>query len=117
MAERPEVAVESGAEAVCALADEEFRAMESADVPAFMALLAPDVLFLPPNDRPKEGGGVAPWIREFLKGFGVVFQGRSHEELLRLGEWAVLRTSFRWRVAAPVSTGDASLTRHRAGTR
>jgi ketosteroid isomerase-like protein len=68
MAERPEVAVESGAEAVCALADEEFRAMESADVPAFMALLAPDVLFLPPNDRPKEGGGVAPWIREFLKG-------------------------------------------------
>jgi ketosteroid isomerase-like protein len=94
------------AQAVCAVADEEFRVMESGDVAGFLTLLAPDTLFLPPNDSPKVGAAVGPWIADFLKDFRVHFQAHKHEEIITLGEWTVLRTSFRWSVI-PRTGGDA----------
>jgi ketosteroid isomerase-like protein len=97
---------ESSAQAVYAVADEEFHVMESGNAAAFVALLAPDAIFLPPNDSPKEGAAVGPWMAEFLEGFKVHFQEREHEEIVMLGEWAVLRTSFRWSVV-PRTEGDA----------
>jgi ketosteroid isomerase-like protein len=96
----------SAATAVQAVADEEFRAMASGDVAAFLRLLAADVVFLPPNEAPKSGSAVAPWIEEFLRGYTVEFQLHHHDDVFLAGSWALLRTSFRWRVA-PRAAGDA----------
>jgi ketosteroid isomerase-like protein len=93
-------------EALQAVGDEEFRLMETGDVDAFLALLSSDVLFLPPNDSPKAREAVAPWIRRFIDGFSVKFLEHSHDETLLLGDWALLRTSFRWRVT-PRAGGEA----------
>jgi ketosteroid isomerase-like protein len=92
--------------AVKALADEEFRTMASGDVPAFLRILAPDVAFFPPNEPPKTGSAVAPWIGDFLSGYTVEFQQQHHDEVLLADDWALLRTGFRWRVA-PRAGGDA----------
>jgi ketosteroid isomerase-like protein len=102
----PETGAGTPAVALLAAADEEFRAMASGDVPAFLRILAPDVVFFPPNDSPKSGLGVAPWIGEFLKGYTVEFQQHNHDDVFLADTWAVLRTSFRWRVC-PRAGGDA----------
>lgn len=94
------------ATAVKAVADEEFRAMASGDVPAFLHLLAPDVVFFPPNEPPKAGSAVAPWIGDFLSGYTVEFEQHHHDEVLLADDWALLRTGFRWRVT-PRAGGDA----------
>ena len=96
----------TAAKAVESVADEEFRAMAAGDVGAFLRILAPDVVFFPPNEPPKSGSAVAPWIGQFLSGYTVEFQERHHDEVLLGHEWALLRTSFRWRVA-PRAGGDA----------
>jgi ketosteroid isomerase-like protein len=96
----------SAAAAVQAVADDEFRAMASGDVAAFLRILAPDVVFFPPNEAPKSGPGVAPWIGEFLRGYTVEFQQHRHDDVLLADTWALLRTSFSWRVA-PRAGGDA----------
>jgi ketosteroid isomerase-like protein len=90
---------------VLAVADDEFRAMGSADITSFLRLLAPDVVFFPPNDSPKSGCEVAPWIREFLEGYAVDFEEHHHDDVLLFGSWAFLRTRFRWKVS-PRGGGD-----------
>jgi ketosteroid isomerase-like protein len=95
--------------AVRAVADEELRAMESGDLAGFLKLLADDAVFFPPNSPPVAGAAVAPWIGEFLEAYRVTFETFRHEELLFLGEWAVLRTSFRWKVVS--RTGQDSFLR------
>jgi ketosteroid isomerase-like protein len=97
-------------EAVETVADEEFRVMEAGDVSRFLDLVTDDVIFFPPNSSPKTGDAVAPWIAEFLQGYTVAFQERRHDELLTSDDWAVLRTSFRWRVA-PRAGGDGFVRR------
>lgn len=97
---------EAVSEAVIVVADQEFRRMEAGELEPLLELLADDVLFLPPNDAPKSGEAVAPWLGEFLRGFRVRFLDQRHDEILAHGDWAVLRTSFRWRVA-PRAGGDA----------
>jgi ketosteroid isomerase-like protein len=94
------------ATAVKAVADEEFRAMARGDLAAFLRLLAPDVVFFPPNEPPRSGSAVAPWIGEFLSGYTVDFQQYHHDDVLLSDRWALLRTSFKWRVA-PRAGGDA----------
>jgi ketosteroid isomerase-like protein len=103
-----ETAGDTPAAAVLAVADEEFRAMASGDVAAFLHVLAPDVVFFPPNDAPKSGQKIAPWIGEFLKGYAVEFEQHQHDDVLVADNWAVLCTSFRWRVS-PRAGGDALL--------
>jgi ketosteroid isomerase-like protein len=100
------VTTDVAASAVKAVADEEFAAMAKGDVTAFLGLLAPDVMFFPPNEPPKFGSAVAPWIREFLSGYRVEFQQHQHDDVLLTDHWALLRTGFRWRVA-PRAGGDA----------
>jgi ketosteroid isomerase-like protein len=89
----------SAATAVKAVADEEFRAMAAGDVAAFLRILAPDAVFFPPNEPPKSGSAVEPWISEFLAGYAVEFQEHGHDEVLLADGWALLRTGFRWTVA------------------
>jgi ketosteroid isomerase-like protein len=96
----------NAAAAVQAVADEEFQAMAIGDVSAFLRLLAPDAAFFPPNETPKSGSAVAGWIGEFLRGYAVEFLQSHHDEVWLADTWAVLRTSFRWRVA-PRAGGDA----------
>lgn len=93
------------AAAVEAVADEEFRSMARGDVTAFLGILAPDVLFFPPNEPPRSGAGVGPWIAEFLGSHTVEFQEHHHDEVLLGQDWALLRTRFRWRVV-PRNGGD-----------
>jgi ketosteroid isomerase-like protein len=100
------VAPDVVATAVKAVADEEFRAMARGDLAAFLRLLAPDVVFFPPNESPKSGSAVAPWIGEFLSGYTVDFQQYHHDDVFLADRWALLRTSFKWRVA-PRAGGDA----------
>jgi ketosteroid isomerase-like protein len=80
------------------VADEEFRAMAHADVAAFLKLLSPDVVFFPPNEAPRSGSAVAPWIGQFLSGYTVEFLSHRHDECLLAEGRALLRTSFKWRV-------------------
>jgi ketosteroid isomerase-like protein len=93
------VTAEEAAKGVKAVADEEFGAMATGDVAAFLRLLAPDAVFFPPNEPPKSGAAVAPWIGEFLGGYTVEFQQHHHEDVLLGERWAVLRTAFQWSVA------------------
>ena len=88
-----------------AVADEEFRTMARGDLAAFLGLLAPDVVFFPPNEPPKSGASVEPWMGAFLDGYTVEFQEHHHDEVLLGDDWALLRTRFRWRVV-PRSGGD-----------
>jgi ketosteroid isomerase-like protein len=96
----------AGAAAVTAVADDEFRAMETGDVAALARLLAPDAIFFPPNEPPKSGATVAPWLGDFLRAFAVRFEERHHDDVLLADGWAVLRTGFRWKVT-PRSGGAA----------
>lgn len=92
--------------AVEAVADEEFQTMERGDTPGFLRLLAPDAVFFPPNEPPKSGAAVEPWIGEFLTQYTVRFEQHRHEDVVLGDRWAVLSTSFRWRVT-PRDGGDA----------
>ena len=87
-------------------ADEEFRAMACGDVAAFLNLLSPDVVFFPPNEAPRSGSAVAPWIGQFLSGYTVEFLNHRHDECLLAEGWALLRTSFKWRVTRRVGGED-----------
>jgi ketosteroid isomerase-like protein len=80
------------------VADDEFRAMASGDVAAFLDLLSPDVVFFPPNEAPRSGSAVAPWIGQFLSGYTVEFLRHRHDECFLAEGQALLRTSFKWRV-------------------
>jgi ketosteroid isomerase-like protein len=80
------------------VADEEFRAMACGDVAAFLSLLSPDVVFFPPNEAPRSGSAVAPWIGQFLSGYTVEFLSYRHDECFLAEGRALLRTSFKWRV-------------------
>ena len=80
--------------------------MAAGDVDGFLRILTPDAVFFPPNVAPKSGAAVAPWISEFLNGYNVEFQEHRHDEVLVAEQWALLRTSFRWRVT-PLLSGDA----------
>ena len=102
----PSTARADDAADVLAVADEEFRAMTGAEVASFLRILAPDVVFFPPNDSPKAGSEVAPWIGAFLEGYTVEFEEHRHDDILLTDTWAALRTSFRWRVC-PRAGGDA----------
>jgi uncharacterized protein (TIGR02246 family) len=88
----------SSAAAVTAVADDEFRAMASGDVEAFARLLAPDAIFFPPNEPPRSGADIAPWIRAFLGAYAVSFEEQRHDDVLLADGWALLRTGFRWKV-------------------
>jgi len=94
--------------AVQAVADKEFHAMAAGDTAAFLRLLTRDVVFFPPNTPPKAGPAVEPWIGEFLRQYSVEFQEHHHDDVLVAAEWALLRTSFRWRVAS-CAGGEASV--------
>jgi ketosteroid isomerase-like protein len=97
---------EGAARAVRGVADEEFTAMAKGDIKSFLGLLAPDVIFFPPNEPPKSGSAVAPWIHEFLRGYTVEFQQHQHDDVFLADGWALLRTGFRWQVT-PRAGGDA----------
>jgi len=96
----------SSVSAVTGVADEEFHAMACGDVAAFLRILAPDVVFFPPNEVPKSGAAVATWIGAFLTGYEVEFLQHAHDEVLLAEDWALLRTSFRWKVVARASRED-----------
>ena len=82
--------------------------MERGELAPLLGLLASDVVFFPPNDSPKAGDAVAPWLGDFMTRAIVQFQEYTHDEVVASGDWALLRTSFRWRVV-PRSGGDAPL--------
>jgi len=100
------VPTDGAAAAVRAVADDEFRAMATGDVEAFARLLAPDAIFFPPNEPPKSGPAVAPWIGAFLGAYGVCFEEQHHDDVLLADGWALLRTGFRWKVT-PRAGGEA----------
>ena len=82
--------------------------MAAGDLDGFLRVLTPDVVFFPPNVAPKSGAEVEPWIREFLNDYAVEFQEHHHDEVLVAAQWALLRTSFRWKVGHRAS-GDGSI--------
>ena len=94
------------AAAVKAVADDEFRAMANGEVDAFARLLAPDAIFFPPNEPPKSGPAVAPWIGGFIGAYAVSFVERHHDDVLLADGWALLRTGFWWKVT-PRAGGEA----------
>jgi ketosteroid isomerase-like protein len=58
---------DSGYQEVLHVAAEEAAAIESGDAGKYIALLAPDAVFLPQNETIKAGEELRSWIREFLK--------------------------------------------------
>jgi ketosteroid isomerase-like protein len=103
------VPTDSAVAAVKATADDEFRAMATGDVAAFERLLAPDATFFPPNEPPKSGPAVVPWIGAFLGAYVVLFEEQHHDDVLLANGWALLRTGFRWKVTP--RTGGAAIDR------
>jgi len=94
-------------DAVTAVADQEFGFMERGELASLLGLLASDAVFFPPNDSPKTGNAVGPWLQDFMNRAIVHFR---HDEVVTHGEWAVLRTSFQWRVV-PRSGEEATARR------
>lgn len=93
--------------AVEAVREAERAAAEAGDVEAFVALLSPDIMVMPPNDVAVSGRDAArTWLADFMEAFTVSFSSYTTDDVVVDGDLAVERYSGVWTVT-PKGEGDA----------
>jgi len=90
---------------VLAVSNEEVDAIRDGDINRYLAILADDAVFLPPNVSPKSGDELRHWLTDFLQRVRVEWTKFIHEETVAAGDLAYHRYSYSWRVT-PRSGGE-----------
>ncbi len=109
----PESISETDQQKVIAVADEEAAAIETGDARRYLALLADDALFMPPNSLAKQGEELREWLRDFVERFRVQYLRFTHDETVVEGSLAYHRFIYGW-IVTPKAGGE-TLTGHGKG--
>jgi ketosteroid isomerase-like protein len=91
---------------VVAVTDEEANAISASDLQGYLATLAEDAVFMPPDLLAKRGDELRGWLRDFLQGFQAEWLKYVHDETVVEGCLAYHRYSYRWRVS-PKAGGES----------
>ncbi len=104
---RPEDPSEADEEAIRAVSDAEFKAVEEGDIDAHLAVLGDDVVVMPPNEAAIYGKPAFRASSEtFYSQFTIERFDHSREEIVVAGDWAFERWTVSMTVA-PIGEGDA----------
>lgn len=89
--------------AIEAIREAERAAAEAGDVDGFIALMAPDIIVLPPNGPAVSGrDAVRAWLEDFMEAFAVSFSSYMTDDVIVEGDLAVERFSGEWTVTPRV---------------
>lgn len=92
--------------AIEAMREAERAAAEAGDVEGFIALMAPDVMVMPPNGPAVSGREAArAWVQDFTEAFTVSFSSYMTDDVVIEGDLAVERYSGEWTVT-PTGEGE-----------
>ena len=87
------------------------RALRANSSDSLMALMADDVVLMPPNEPVLKGkGAVRAWYDQFLTQLRTSGLTITNREVLMGGEWATELAAFQWTLA-PVAGGPAVIDR------
>lgn len=93
--------------AIEAMREAERTAAEAGDVEGFLALMAPDIMVMPPNGPAVSGrDAVRAWLEDFMGAYTVSFSSYSTDEVIVEGDLAVERISGEWTMT-PTGEGEA----------
>jgi ketosteroid isomerase-like protein len=95
-------ASQADAKRVLDVIDEEVNAVSTGDAQAYLAILADDAVFMPPNQTSKAGDELRIWLREFLEEFSVKWLKFEHLDTETAGDLAYHTYAFSWRVTPKV---------------
>lgn len=62
--------------------------MSTGDMRRYLAILADDAVFMPPNSAAKSGDELRAWLREFVEGFKTEWLAFAHGETIVAGDFA-----------------------------
>jgi ketosteroid isomerase-like protein len=100
-----QAALHTAADEVLRITEEEARAIEAGDIEDYLALLSPDVAFMPQNAPIKSGEELCRWMAEFLRRMTVHYQDLIHLETIVRDDLAYHAYACRW-TATPKSGGE-----------
>jgi ketosteroid isomerase-like protein len=109
----PESIWETDQQKVIAVTDEEAAAIETGDAQRYLALLADDALFMPPNSLAKQGEELREWLCDFVERYRVHYLRLTHDETVVEGSLAYHRFTYGWNVTP--REGGETLTGHGKG--
>jgi ketosteroid isomerase-like protein len=94
--------------AIAALVDHEVQAMSDGDMHTYEGLLAPEAVFMPPNDHAREGFELRQWLREFVTGFTIEWLTYAHGDTGADGGLGYHTYAYSWRVT-PRAGGESTI--------
>lgn len=92
--------------AVRTVLDQELAAANAGDPAAFNAILADDVVVVPPNAPALEGDAAREWVRGFMDQVTVAVEPYDSDQVEIVGDVAIHTYSFSWSIT-PKAGGDA----------
>lgn len=104
---------ETDLQKIIAVTDEEAAAIEAGDAQRYLALLADDALFMPPDSLAKQGEELREWLRGFVERFHVQYLRLTHDETFVERSFAYHRFIYGWTVTP--RAGCVSLIGHGKG--
>jgi ketosteroid isomerase-like protein len=86
---------------------QERNAVEKGDIALYVATLAEDAVFMPPNAATQEGLGLRTWLAEFLERVEVAWLDLASTEVAVEGDLACHAFTYTWRVTPRTGGGSA----------